>query len=137
MVQPNKTSSAEFSTAVLGILDSPVRITVHRNTIETVVSRIEWEISLEEKHPFLRILFDTLQSELNGKGISIEKIEHNQWQERYYLVRAGEKAAVNIEYDIKGFFGRVLPISKYCNSDEMLNDLRDIIYKLKPVEDVV
>ena len=80
--------------------------------------------------PSLQLLYDKLLPGLKEKNIHIENIEHHNYRERFYFIREGEKAALDFEYNGGGFFGRVLPLERYCNSRYLLRDLKDIINKM-------
>lgn len=128
---PGGTNSDNFFEVVSKLIENPLPVIVNRNTINTVVSKIEFEIELEEKKPFLKSLHEILTSNLSEFGISIDDIQHHNYRERYDLIRGGEKAVIDFEYDSKGFFGRVVPIESKCNSAVLLQEIRQIVNKLQ------
>ncbi|WP_286767650.1 hypothetical protein, partial [Sphingobacterium sp. UBA865] len=61
----------------------------------------------------------------------IEDIQHLNYKERFTFIRGREKAILDIDYNDKGFFGRILPLQKMCNSLVLLNDLQEAFNQLK------
>ncbi len=106
-------------------------IVVKRNTADTILSQVEFDLDVEERLPFTKNLFDDLQILLREVSIRIEEIEHHQYRERYYFKRAEENAVLDFEYNNEGFFGRVVPLEKRCNSAKLVSDMFSIIETLK------
>lgn len=124
----------QFNNSLDGILNHLPNISIKRNTVETIQSKIDFDIDLEEKLPFLRSLLDDLSLKLNQLGISIVDVEHKQFKERYKFQRNSETAVVDFEYNKAGFFGRVVPIQNMTNSQPLLLNVQSAIKELKQEE---
>jgi hypothetical protein len=128
---PAETNSDSLFEEISKLLENPLTFVFHRNTFETVFTKIEFEIQLEEEKPFLKTLFDVLQTQLNTSNISIDRISHQNYRERYFIYRNDEKAVIDFEYNGDGFFGRVLPLENLCNSDFILSKINEVVLNLK------
>ena len=128
---PAATNSDALFSEIASLIEKPINFVVHRNTIETIVPKIEFDIKTEEEKPFLKTLFDKLQEILLTKGIRIANIDHHEYRERYTIVKGQEKAVIDFEYDGKGFFGRVLPLDSKSNSQRLSVLMKDIVNQLK------
>lgn len=82
-----------------------------------------------EDKPFLQTLYNRLIKEF--VDINISKIESLYYRERYTLTRRDEIAIIDFEYNDKCMFGRVLPNVKKCNSNILLDEVKEIIKLLK------
>ena len=109
-------------------------VTIKRNTIETILEKIEFDFDQEERFPFTRNLFDDLEVLLSKERISIENLEHFQYKERYTFKRNQESAVIDFEYNNSGFFGRVIPILKLISSQSLLNIIVQALHTLKEEE---
>lgn len=107
------------------------KIHINRNDPELIVSRLEFDWKVEEERPFLGVLYEHLSEKTGTVNIRIDDIEHHSYRERYSFSRGIEKARVDIEYNGKGFFGRVVPLENHCNSQELLKDISAIFLNLK------
>jgi len=125
------TNSEELLAEVNAVVKQLVPVKVLRNTVETMTEQIEFEADIEEKQPFLKVLFDDLANDCEVRSINVEDIEHQQYKDRYTFSRGKEKAVVDFEYNKAGFFGRVLPLTTKGNSANLLDEIRSIIIKLK------
>jgi len=134
---PGGTNSNTLYLKIEELLKKNARIVVHRNTIKTVLKKIEFDIQIEEEKPFLKVLFDALFSLLSSSYIEISDVGHHDFRERYYFDRGDEKAVVDFEYNKDGFFGRVLPLDKKCNSDKLLVEITEAVSKIKCGEYVI
>lgn len=134
---PAETNSDSLFENISKLIENSPTVIFNRNTFDTILTRIEFEIQLEEEKPFLKTLFDVLQVQLNASDISIDKISHQSYRERYIFSRNEEKAVIDFEYNGDGFFGRVLPLENKCNSDNLLNEVKNIVLNLKDFEYVV
>jgi hypothetical protein len=128
---PAQTNSEVMFEEGQKLLSNLQEIIVKRNTPETILSKIEFDLALEERLPFTKSLYDDLQSLLNSVGIEIDEIEHQNYRERYYFKRTFEKVTLDFEYNGDGFFGRVVPIERECNSTTLLNDILSKLQVLK------
>jgi hypothetical protein len=128
---PVHTNSEELFEDGQKLLSILHEIIVKRNTAETILSKIEFDLALEERLPFTKNLFDDLQSLLMDIGVEIDEIEHQHYRERYYFKRGSEKVVLDFEYNGDGFFGRVVSMEKECNSNILLNDIISKIRTLK------
>ncbi|RKX17061.1 MAG: hypothetical protein DRP35_11595, partial [Candidatus Zixiibacteriota bacterium] len=134
---PAETNSDSLFEEISKILETSPTIVFHRNTINTILTKIEFEIQLEEEKPFLKILFDVLQTQFNTSKISIDKISHQNYRERYFISKSEEKAVIDFEYNGDGFFGRVLPLENKCSSNDLLNEIKKAVLNIKKFENVV
>lgn len=106
-------------------------INLFRDEVELSETKIERDFTIEESKPFLRNLEEELNNIIAVNKISIEEIGHLNYKERYSFLRGKEKAVLDIDYNDKGFFGRVAPLKKACNSHTLLKDLQYAINQLK------
>jgi len=125
---PADTNSDSLFEEISNLLHNSLTFVFHRNAIS---KKIGFEILLEEEKPFLKSLFDVLQSELNRSNISIDKINHQNFRERYFISKNEEKAVIDFVYNGDGFFGEVSPLTKQCNSDSLLRKIKDVVLNLK------
>jgi hypothetical protein len=127
---PAQTNSDELFETITKILKNTTAIIVNRNNVEGILTQIEFDISIEEEKPFLKNLFDNI-----SKGLSddekITNIQHLEYRERYTIEKNGRSCVIDFEYDNSGFFGRVLPLVKKCDSPELLAKIKSIVNSLK------
>jgi energy-coupling factor transporter ATP-binding protein EcfA2 len=133
---PAQTNSDELFETITKILDNAIPIEVNRNTVEGILTQIEFDIIVEEEKPFLKHLFDFICQGLSEDEI-ITNIQHLQYKERYTIENIGKSCVIDFEYDGAGFFGRVLPLENKCNSPELLAKLKTIVNNLKEADYVV
>jgi tRNA A37 threonylcarbamoyladenosine biosynthesis protein TsaE len=131
MIQAGKGTDPAFAKDVEEMLKRLPNITVKRNTSDTIISAIEFDIEVEEKLPFTRNLFDDLERILVGTGIIIDKLEHYEYRERFTFSKGGEKLVLDFEYDGKGFFGRILPVKNKTNNSPLLTEIKSLLTMLK------
>lgn len=134
---PNLSSNSNFENIVAELLKNLPNISVKRNTIESIISQIEFDSEIEERFPFTRSLFDDLTLSFKQADILIENVVHQQYRERYSFKRNNEKAVLDFEYNNNGFFGRVLPIQKTSNSHELISNIQTILKKFKQEENAI
>lgn len=127
---PALTNSHEFYDSVFSVLELPQELLVIRNTAEGILSKITFDVALEEEKPFLKNLFDGITSQLSSKEI-ISEITHIEYRERYVFERGSEQCVIDFEYNKSGFFGRVLPLEGKSNSTVLIERIRDIVNNLK------
>ena len=127
---PSLTNSETLLQEVNSIIGSAKDIVVKRNHIESIESKIEFEVDIEENTPFLGNLFSDLSELIIAGDISIDLIEHLSWKERYSFSRGPENAQIDFEYNKSGFFGRVVPIPGKFSSNDLLNDVKIIVNNL-------
>jgi energy-coupling factor transporter ATP-binding protein EcfA2 len=128
---PAHTNDDSFYGEAEGILKTLSPISVKRNSTETILKRLEFEFELEETYPFVRVLFEDVESILEPTSIQIEQVEHLQYKERYTFKRQTEKAVLDFEYNAAGFFGRVVPLHNRINSQHLLQDITSLLQSLK------
>jgi len=131
MKVPSLTNNDAFASEVIELIQSFPDVLLKRNTTETVLKKIEFDIDVEEQFPFTRNLFDDLEEKLEGTGISISTIDHLQYRERYTFTRNPEKAMIDFEYNKDGFFGRVIPLLNQTDSKVLLLDIFEKVNLLK------
>ena len=108
-----------------------------RNSVDTILTKIDFELELEEERPFLKSLFDSLQTVLAASVISIADVNHQNYRERYTFEKGGEKAVIDFEYNGNGFFGRALPLESQCDSESLLSTISQVISNLKVFDYVI
>lgn len=133
-VIPNLSTNLEFTQEITDILHHLPNVSIKRNTSETVITKIEFDLELEEKFPFTRNLFDDLTLALKPKGIIIQEVDHQQYKERYTFQRKSEIAVIDFEYKMNGFFGRVVPLEKKTNSSSLVSDIQCALQTFKQEE---
>jgi hypothetical protein len=75
---------------------------VHSSPPSTVASAKESEtFGIPESATFLRSMLAEVRKLIDGKGIAVEDVFHNQYQEVYHFKRAAESARVDISYNGK------------------------------------
>ena len=118
---PSETNLDSLYEEITKLISGAPSIVFIRNTVDTIHKRIDFELELEEGKPFLKSLFDYLQSIIADSGISITEINHQNYRERYTFEKGYEKAVIDFEYNGNGFFGMAIPLEKKCNSIDFLN----------------
>ena len=131
---PNLSPNSSFNITLVEILSHLPNVSIKRNTAETIVSQIEFDIELEESFPFTRSLFDDLLLLFKETDITIDFIEHKQYKERYTFKRNNEIVVVDFEYNKNGFFGRVVPIQNMTNSKLLLSSIQTALLAFKQEE---
>ncbi|GAB1447447.1 hypothetical protein MASR2M44_04420 [Bacteroidota bacterium] len=133
---PALTNSEELFETITKILECATPIVVNRNTVEGILTQIEFDLKIEVEKPFLKSLFDSINNGLSGEA-RIVNIQHLHYKERYTLDKNGQSCVIDFEYDGSGFFGRVLPLENKCQSAELLNDIKSLISRLKEADYVI
>jgi hypothetical protein len=128
---PAETNSKEFLKEIETLISALPNVSIKRNSSETIITKLEFDAEVEEKLPFTRTLFEDISEAIVEYGISIKGINHQQYKERYTFSRNGENAEIDFEYNQQGFFGRVVPLIKKCNSQILLLDIKVAVQKLK------
>jgi hypothetical protein len=121
---PNLSQSSTFNNVLAELLTHLPNITIKRNTAETIISQIEFDLNVEEEFPFTRNLYDDLIMLFKDTNIIIHEIEHLQYKERYTFKRNNEEVTLDFEYKKNGFFGRIVPIQNKINSQLLLSDIK-------------
>jgi hypothetical protein len=134
IVMPNLSLDNDFNEYISCLINSPFDFSIIRNNIETIQSKIEFDIELEEKFPFLISLYEDLKELFKNTTITIQEVEHLQYKERYHFSKNNHKIVVDIEYKLSGFFGRIIPIQSDSNNQSLLNEIQQILIKLKTKE---
>ena len=116
-----------FFTEMESLLIHLPNVSIKRNTVETIISKITFDLDVEEKYPFTKNLFDDLILSFTNYDISIDDLEHLQYKERYTFKRNQEVAVVDFEYNGSGFFGRIMPIQNQSNSPKLLSHIQTVI----------
>ncbi|MGZ9676404.1 ATP-dependent DNA helicase [Flavobacterium sp. GNP001] len=127
----SNTNSEELYSDIETLLKNLPNISINRKTVETIISKLVFDTEIEEMLPFTKNLFDDLSVVLESKQISIDKIKHLQYKERYTFMRNQEVAVMDYEYNMKGFFGRVVPIQKQSNSPRLISDIQSALQTFK------
>ncbi|MFZ4377096.1 MAG: ATP-dependent DNA helicase [Saprospiraceae bacterium] len=121
---PNLSPSSTFNNVLAELLTHLPNITIKRNTAETIISQIEFDLNVEEEFPFTRSLYDDLIMLFKDTNIIIDEIEHLQYKERYTFKRNNEEVTLDFEYKKNGFFGRIVPVQNKINSQLLLSDIK-------------
>jgi hypothetical protein len=132
--QPND-SQVLFEEIKIIVMNSQP-IVIKRDRAEAILAKIQFEIELDEKRPFLLSLYNALTELISHMNYSIDKIEHYEYRERYHFLRENEKAVIDFEYDGQGLFGRVLPLDSASNSQDLISDVKSLIQQLKTNQNV-
>ena len=127
---PAYTISDELFDSVSEILAQQQELLINRNTAEGIITKITFDVALEEEKPFLKNLFDGINSQL-FPGEVISEIDHIKYRERYTFERGSEKCVIDFEYNKNGFFGRVLPIENKSNSSALIERFKEMVDNLK------
>lgn len=128
---PKQTNSKVLSEAISSILLQPMPLIVNRMRNETtILSKVPFDLQLEESMPFLGVLYNQLCQHLDN-GETITDIEHLEWKERYTFERDGEKCVCDFQYNKSGFFGNVMLLHKRCIGDTLMGRVRVIVNKIK------
>ncbi|HBG70067.1 MAG: hypothetical protein A2W93_10035 [Bacteroidetes bacterium GWF2_43_63] len=134
---PTNTNSETFFEEISALINATPAIIFSRNTVDTIIPRIVFDVAIEEEKPFLGVLFDSLQRLHEKSSITIDFVEHLNYRERYTFTKDGETAVIDFEYNGDGFFGRVLPIENKCSNIELLKTVLDSVSKLKEMDYVI
>jgi len=132
--QPNDSQVLFEETKIIVMNSQP--IVIKRDRAEAILAKIQFEIELDEKRPFLLSLYNALTELISHMNYSIDKIEHYEYRERYHFQRENEKAVIDFEYDGQGLFGRVLPLDSASNSQDLISDVKSLIQQLKTNQNV-
>jgi hypothetical protein len=132
VVVPSLSKCEPFNNLIQQLLKSTEinNISVTRPYAGSILEKIEFDINFEEQFPFTKRLFDDLSIYLSDINVSVVLVDHLQYKERYSFVRGGEKAIFDFEYNDDGFFGRVLYISKFSNSLNLIADIQNVVLTL-------
>jgi hypothetical protein len=133
---PSHTNSDELFEVIAKILDAAQPVVVCRNSIEGILTQVEFDVAIEEEKPFLKNLFDSISRGLADDGV-ITNVQHLQFKERYTIKKNGTSCVIDFEYDGEGFFGRVLPLEKKCNSPDLIARIKAILINLKDADYVI
>lgn len=133
---PAQTNSDEFFETITKTLECATPIVVNRNTSEGILTQIEFDVAIEEEKPFLKNLYDFISKGLSKDEV-ISNIQHLEYRERYTIENNGRSCMIDFEYDKAGFFGRVLPLEKKCDSRELLAKIKSIVNNLKEADYVI
>jgi len=131
---PSHTNSEELHGKVQSLLKNLPNISIKRNTSDTIISKIEFDIETEERFPFTKCFFDDISGLIEKSGIFIDDLEHLQYKERYTFRRKTELAVIDFEYKINRFFGRVVPIQNKTNSFALVSDIQNALLTFKQEE---
>jgi hypothetical protein len=113
------------------ILSNLPLVQVKRNTVETILTQIEFDMETESKFPFTKKLFDDIFPLLEKEMVRVDEIKHLNYKERYLFSRNTEKLGVDFEYNLDGFWGRIVVLPKETNSKPLMEDLKKVIENLK------
>jgi hypothetical protein len=127
---PAQTNSDDLFQRVSDILETSAPVNVNRNSDPGILIRIEFDVAVEEEKPFLKNLFSLLTKSLD-KEVSIINVQHLSYRERYTFEKNAQTCVIDFEYNKDGFFGRVLPLEKQCNSSEISERVKTIVNRLK------
>lgn len=127
---PGQTNSDVLFDTISELIQKPIKVHINRNTAETVLSKINFDIELEESKPFLKNLFDNISNILTSE-VFIADVIHFEYRERYVFEKGNSTCTIDFEYNDQGFFGRVLPLEKQCNDQTLVSELKLIIENLK------
>jgi hypothetical protein len=128
------TNSEEFYSEIENLLKNLPNVSIKRNTAETIISKIVFDLDIEEKLPFTKNLFEDLNLLFETTNIFVDDLEHLQYKDRYTFKRNQEVAILDFEYNKKGFFGRIIPIQKLSNSPLLISEIQTALQTFKQKE---
>ncbi|MFZ4412583.1 MAG: ATP-dependent DNA helicase [Bacteroidales bacterium] len=128
---PGESNSESLFNDIVQQIKHLSHLNLVKDKIQEVFANIEFDIEIEEKQPFLKILYDEICSLCSLYNINIADVEHKLHFEKYTFERETELAKIEIYYTDKGFFTYVNQIDKDCNSILLINDIKTVIDKLK------
>jgi hypothetical protein len=131
---PNPITIQDDIDSLNSIINNLSKISVKRNTSETILTQLEFDLEVEEKLPFTKTLFDDVSRLLTGTDLIIEEVLHLPYRERYVFLKKHEKSVFDFIYNNNGFWGRVEPVRNHSNSTDLFSEIASIISKLK-IED--
>lgn len=126
---PSHSNSDSFVEECINIINKSPNINVSRNTPETILPRLSYLSEVDTQKPFLVNLKEKLEK--LADDFLITDVEHLSYKERYTFTRGDEIAVVDFEYNADGFFGRVLPLSKKCNSSILIERIKKTVNLIK------
>ena len=135
MELPALANSRKLLEEVMKLTNDLAFFKVVRDEVETILDKVIFDATQDERFPFTRELFDDLNEILSVTGIRIAELEHLQYRDRYTFCRGNEMAVYDVEYNLQGFFGRVIPLTAKCNSVNLLTDLEAVFRRL-PFQDL-
>lgn len=130
---PSQTSSDDLFDAISSILRNPRQVCIVRSHVKHTPSHVKFDQDIGEDKPFLLNLFDQLAEHLND-GETITNIQHFEFRERYTIEKNNRSCVFDFEYNKEGFFGRVTPLEKHCNSSEILMKIKTVVNRFKNIE---
>lgn len=143
------TSSADFGQTLLELYKKPVNIQlVNQPSLsgkddQKPINEITYEETDDQGDEFfrneafapLKTLFKGLQPGLTEYNIRISGIVHQNYLENYYFERNEEKAMIQFWYNNQFAFSTAKPDLLRCNSNALLNDLKEIVDNIKTRND--
>jgi Zn-dependent M16 (insulinase) family peptidase len=89
-----------FNNNIADILAHLPNCSIKRNTVDTIIGKIEFDLELEEKFPFTKCLYEDMLLLLQDSDILVDDIEHLQYKERYTFRRGQEMVILDFEYKL-------------------------------------
>ena len=134
----NHTNDTEFAALIKSKFDQPVNVILTEsnfvNTDEAIGSQdSKAENLFDDKHKAHQILYTEINGILGKMQITIETIEHLQYQEIYNLKRGREVASIQFYYDGLDRFTSAQPLINKCNSNELLLSVNEAIVELAKI----
>jgi len=127
---PGQTNSDELFNVISEIIQNSIKVYINRNTAESILNKVTFDVELEESNPFLKNLFDSINNILHSEVV-ITDIIHLNYRERYVFEKGNSICTIDFEYNDQGFFGRILPLENQCNDQALVSKLKLIIENLK------
>ncbi len=121
----------EFNQQLVSIFTHLPNVVIKRNTVETIVGKIEFDFDLEEQFPFIVSFYDDIVLKLGKLGVIIKEIEHLSYRERYFFKRNQETATLDFIYNADGFWSRVETILNMTNSQKLVTEIQTLIQSFK------
>lgn len=113
----------------LGVVSGGTALRAARNAASVAKVQLETPVpsaatfGLSEQDGVLFAILGQVQALLEGAGIEIESIVHNQYQEAYFFRRGDETARLNIAYNAKGRVKGVAAVQKDPLSEDLARRL--------------
>lgn len=106
------------------LIDKTIIIEDHESTIP---NDEESYITFPADKPFLKEFFEKVKSKVSVENILIKNVIHHNFLEKYEFTKNGHKAYIDIYYNSKGRFTRMVPNEGSSTSPELLQKIIEIL----------
>ncbi|CAH0999057.1 ATP-dependent RecD-like DNA helicase [Neolewinella maritima] len=126
----NLTTSDDLYDEIIQLLPKVPPVIVNRDTVESILPRIQFELEVEEEKPFLKRFYAKFVSRLSD-DMRITHLLHQQNCERYTFEKSGKTCIFDLRYKDNGFFTTIKLLPGKCEDPTIILTLKDIIHGLK------